>query len=193
MLAAGFVFSTPGLPLLLAARRGLPALLPCNESRIPPKPKQLNTPVQSSPLLPSPRCFLRFGGTVVAGILGLGALYFSFLCNGLSFENEPPKVPLGSGIVHCSKAAAPRCAVKLYTSASINPLAHVLASALQFIAMTVALVVLTMPLAAGCARWVAAAECLVRLWRLLLLFSAPDGLCAEPRCCLSRHRSANWH
>lgn len=38
------------------------------------------------------KCFLRFGGTVVAGLLGLGALYFSFLCNGLSFDNRVPKV-----------------------------------------------------------------------------------------------------
>lgn len=38
------------------------------------------------------KCFLRFGGTVVAGLLGLGSLYFAVLCNGLSFENHPPKV-----------------------------------------------------------------------------------------------------
>ena len=35
---------------------------------------------------------LRFGGTIVAGLLGLGALYFTVLCNGLSFENKPAKV-----------------------------------------------------------------------------------------------------
>lgn len=40
------------------------------------------------------KSFLRFSGTVVAGILGLGALYFSVLCNGLSFENHPAKVRL---------------------------------------------------------------------------------------------------
>ena len=38
------------------------------------------------------KCVLRFGGTLVAGILGVGALYFTVLCNGLSFENKPPKV-----------------------------------------------------------------------------------------------------
>jgi hypothetical protein len=41
------------------------------------------------------KCFLRFGGTVVAGLLGLGALYFSFLCNGASFDNRVPKVMHG--------------------------------------------------------------------------------------------------
>ena len=41
---------------------------------------------------------LRFGGTLVAGVLGLGALYFVYLCNGLSFENQPPKVR-SAGIV----------------------------------------------------------------------------------------------
>ncbi|KAL4458781.1 hypothetical protein ABPG75_013646 [Micractinium tetrahymenae] len=57
------------------------------------------------------KCMLRFGGTLVAGLLGLGALYFTVLCNGLSFEDRPAK----------------------------------------FIAMTVALTVLSMPLAAGTA------------------------------------------
>ncbi|GAB4814515.1 hypothetical protein N2152v2_001561 [Parachlorella kessleri] len=37
------------------------------------------------------KCVLRFGGTVVAGLLGLGALYFTYLCNGLSYENKPAK------------------------------------------------------------------------------------------------------
>ncbi|KAL4435890.1 hypothetical protein ABPG77_000652 [Micractinium sp. CCAP 211/92] len=57
------------------------------------------------------KCVLRFGGTLVAGLLGLGALYFSVLCNDLSFEDKPAK----------------------------------------FIAMTAALTVLSMPLAAGTA------------------------------------------
>lgn len=29
---------------------------------------------------------------MVAGLLGLGALYFTYLCNGLSYENKPAKV-----------------------------------------------------------------------------------------------------
>jgi hypothetical protein len=38
---------------------------------------------------------LRFGGTLLAGLLGLGVLYFTVLCNGLSFENKPAKVGVG--------------------------------------------------------------------------------------------------
>lgn len=41
---------------------------------------------------------------MVAGILGLGALYFAVLCNGLSFENHPPKVGGGGGL-HTGKHA----------------------------------------------------------------------------------------
>ena len=114
------------------------------------------------------RCALRFGGTVVAGILGLGALYFAVLCNGLSFENHPPKVG-GDGGLHTGKHAvgsglplrssprpfggSPTC----MPLAAFMTLLCTLPLFVQFIAMTVALVVLTMPLAAGCARWVGAA------------------------------------
>lgn len=62
-------------------------------------PVQLITEPGNLPILQPAalrRCALRFGGTVVAGILGLGALYFSVLCNGLSFENRPPKVRAGA-------------------------------------------------------------------------------------------------
>ena len=41
------------------------------------------------------KCVLRFGGTLLAGLLGLGVLYFTVLCNGLSFENKPAKVGVG--------------------------------------------------------------------------------------------------
>ncbi len=47
---------------------------------------------------------------MVAGLLGLGALYFTYLCNGLSYDNRPAKVscslscarkhvPLGRGCI----------------------------------------------------------------------------------------------
>eukprot|EP00887_Chlorella_sp_A99_P005115 scaffold25.g5115.t1 len=57
------------------------------------------------------KAILRLGGTVAAGLLGLGAIYFTLLVNGLSYENQPGKfvamtavltayaVPLGAGCV----------------------------------------------------------------------------------------------
>ena len=61
----------------------------------------LNHPPASA-CLPAPsagsviwKCVLRFGGTLLAGLLGLGVLYFTVLCNGLSFENKPAKVGVG--------------------------------------------------------------------------------------------------
>jgi len=125
---------------------------------------------------------LRFGGTVVAGVLGLGALYFTVLCNGISFENRPAKVGLWwawglTRALYCpyrsllctGAVAVPFCHALLCrwecrhqfatpirsSSASFRPSSPSVAflPCLQFISMTAALVVLTMPLAAGCARY----------------------------------------
>lgn len=37
------------------------------------------------------KSILRIVATVAAGVLGLGAIYFTVLCNGLSYENRPAK------------------------------------------------------------------------------------------------------
>lgn len=34
----------------------------------------------------------RFVGTVLGGLAGLGSMYFTYLCNGLNYNNHPQKV-----------------------------------------------------------------------------------------------------
>ena len=33
----------------------------------------------------------RFAGTVLGGAAGVGAMYFTYLCNGLTYDNHPQK------------------------------------------------------------------------------------------------------
>lgn len=56
------------------------------------------------------KCVLRFGGTLVAGLLGLGALYFSVLCNDLSFEDKPAKVRQPAVLLRAVAVAMACCA-----------------------------------------------------------------------------------
>ncbi len=38
------------------------------------------------------KAVMRFVGTVLGGAAGLGATYFTLLCNGLNYDNRPQKV-----------------------------------------------------------------------------------------------------
>lgn len=161
----GKLSATPSRAAMHGQHRGIQAHAPPH----PPAPGL-------QPLLGSViwKCVLRFGGTLVAGLLGLGALYFSVLCNGLSFEDRPAKVCLPEAcccppaLPQGCRAAPPEvCACHtpvgavartMQRSSVVQLRPHFVPwalplplSSLQFIAMTAALTVLSMPLAAGTA------------------------------------------
>lgn len=57
-----------------------------------------NPPPQCHPLLAGGVVFkglMRLAGTILGGLAGMAAMYFTFLCNGASYDNQPAKVGYG--------------------------------------------------------------------------------------------------